>query len=331
MKNFVSGPHTVSIHKLGEKTITIFGEHHELMTECKKAGDHPVMTIDDYIREYCTETEPEEVDLFMESVYVPSRSYGWFGRKMYWDISSAQTSKLTGLRKLFDACAPKWWLGWFKDVIYDCPKNMRVHLCDVRQMAGTDPSWSETQRKMVDIFIICFLLAFPHDLSLYGTTWDEIGNFFSVFLHDKKSPYYHTRMDKVLMRILKIDKQIDAIQNKRYRSVLRAFFAQKKKESIAVLKKIDPENEVLLLDSFFSYQLHFMDMYLMARVLRHFQDGTTPRNIIIYVGDHHADTYRKFLARLGARRLFIYPKALQIILKNRNYKLLDDIQTCVRI
>ena len=48
----------------------------------------------------------------------------------------------------------------------------------------------------------------------------------------------------------------------------------------------------------------FMDVYLTARLLRRFADGTQSTNAIVYVGEYHAKQYRKLMRLLGAKRTY---------------------------
>lgn len=322
---FIDGPHTVTVHRFGDRTITIFGEHHMLNLECK----HPTMTMERYIREYCHNKKDRKVDLYLESVYVPEASRGWFGRKSFHDVTTVRNRihKLVGLRKLFDACSPKWSLGIFQNILYDCPSNLRVHLCDTRQIYGRMDALSEHQQKMMSMFFTLFHLSMD-SIELLDEVMSEILDFFGVFLHDKKSPYYYTRFDRFLMKTLKIDRQIRAIKDKTKRTMLLNYFQKKKQREIAKLQKIKEfslwQQYTSLMDQYVDYQMNFMDMYLMARVLRHFKDGTTAQDIIIYVGDAHANSYRQVLRKLGARCLSSFPKHAQKTMADRIR------QTCVR-
>jgi len=322
---FINGPHTVTVHRLGDRIITIFGEIHNWNLECK----HPTITMEQYIREYCRNKEDRQVDLYLESVYVPEASRGWFGIKSFHDVTTMRSGihKLMGLRKLFDACSPKWSLGIFQDILYDCPSNLRVHLCDTRQIYGRMGALSEHQQKMLDIFFTLFHIKVDV-IELLDEVRSEIVDFFGILLHDKKSPYYYTRFDRFLMNTLKIDRQIRAIKDKTRRTILLQYFQKKKQREIAKLQKIKEHSMwkqyTSLMNQYFEYQMNFMDMYLMARMLRHFKDGTTAQDIIIYVGDAHANVYRQVLRKLGARCLSSFPKHAQKSMADRIQ------QTCVR-
>lgn len=47
-----------------------------------------------------------------------------------------------------------------------------------------------------------------------------------------------------------------------------------------------------------------MDVYLLARALRVFGDGTYSEHSVLYVGNYHAVNYRHLLHGMGARQLF---------------------------
>lgn len=72
------------------------------------------------------------------------------------------------------------------------------------------------------------------------------------------------------------------------------------------------EKLVLLDETLTNYNVCFMDVYLISRMFRKFSDSThkkdiyseEPKNIIIFVGDTHAENYRKFLKELKFKQIF---------------------------
>ena len=120
----------------------------------------------------------------------------------------------------------------------------------------------------------------------------------------------------------KIQKQFDHIQDKKVRSIVIDWSRKEISQKARDLRKL-----VTIAHQHFSKELEFfpngmyivsgacielfakirnalldleslfMDMYMMGRCLRTFEDGSEPENIIIYVGDLHAKTYKRLLKK----------------------------------
>jgi len=358
---FIRGPHTMTVHTIGtgreKKKVIIFGENHFRMTGCSEAGDAGTTSILDFIREYIDERNPGQVDLFLESVYVPQKKdTPWF-RKLWHDLSTMTRDKLVTLRKTYDVCAPKWAdpSGIVKSSVYRCPPNLRVHLCDIRQIYHVDSTqWTEDERVLVDKMVRFFEMSTTFPVAeLTKNSLHIIMSLFKRFLFDKKDVLYHKHAIPRFMKCIKIDKQLDAIPNKKFRNVLQTSFqhAYKKiirdmstayrtflKQCIHAIVDFLPdqyadaflcdEPVMVLLNQLMRLQTRLMDMYLMGRLLRRFQDGTTAKDSIIYVGDAHANYYRTVLRKMGAKCTYAYPKNVDTMPENQTGFFLAD--TCVR-
>lgn len=52
------------------------------------------------------------------------------------------------------------------------------------------------------------------------------------------------------------------------------------------------------------FETRLMDFYIIARIFRHFRNGSVSKNIIIYVGDVHAEIYRHIFDKLKFSQIF---------------------------
>ena len=119
------------------------------------------------------------------------------------------------------------------------------------------------------------------------------------------------------MSCQKIQKQYDNIRDKHVKTIVEKWGKKQFHERVhklhklvetaqkSVLHELKPLPQGLFLVSDDCFQLFvmmtmrlvaidstFMDMYTMGRCLRTFEDGTDPENVVIYVGDFHAQAYR---------------------------------------
>ncbi len=73
---------------------------------------------------------------------------------------------------------------------------------------------------------------------------------------------------------------------------------QQKVRSILAADALMIEDVQSLYGALVHFNTYVMDSYLLARLFRHF-DGRSQKNVIIYAGGTHINTYRKFLVGLG--------------------------------
>lgn len=341
---FVTDPMSFSLYMLDEpkKTIEIFGEKHYFHKPCLTAFEFKssrLFSIQDYLEQLFSNHPNTTFDLFLESFHPPQRSEKIFFRKLRQDTKYHKRG-LTGLRKRYDVCAPKYddlTRGFMKKRVYGCPPNVRVHLCDIRHLTQLwKSSWTREETCVIRTFqkVIVGLLT-PPTKSTTGFLRGMV-DYLDKFLYDQDSVHYHVHVFATYMRCLKIEKQLDHIPDKTLtKLILNTCVRQqntclkKIHEKFPILKhecltrmsqrRYDqyPSSEDTSCSDIFSdiqnlllqYTLGFMDMYLMGRMFRQFRDGTTSGHCIVYVGDQHAELYGKILKKYGITPQFEYPSS----------------------
>jgi hypothetical protein len=371
---FVNGPTTVSVYMLDEKSIIIFGELHSPMTfHCEKRlhqkqskrfsytqEHHPNPTtspqqatlynIDGLILEVCKKVNPEKVDLFLEHEYPLAK------QQQHASVNKGG-SGLGVLSSFFSPCAPKFKGSKNKD---QCPPNLNVHLCDIRDSFLTKSSMTLLEQEdlnvlksFIDMFHILAHKAYPNKfIRLTKKNIKLILSYMTSFLYDKDSPHHHIHLWETFKRCFKIDKQLAGIENKTHRVKLHDTLVKEMNKYVrsihkwypflqdrCVDKMVDSSQDQLLpysedchealrkiCDPFINLVSTMMDMYLFARVLKQ----STSNNVIIYVGNFHARNYRVVLKNLGARLVFQDPVELPSNKKEYTNFLLNS-QKCVKM
>jgi len=369
---FVNGPTNVSMYILGEKSIVIFGETHSSMTfNCEKRSrqkqskmflcaqeNHPttpplqatLYNIDGLILEVCKKVQPEKVDFFLEYEYP-------LAKQQQYTPKNKGDSGLGLLSSFFSPCAPKFKGVKNKD---QCPPNLNVHLCDIRDSFLTKSSMTllaqedlNVLKSFIDMFsILAHEVQQERFMRLTKKNIKLILSYMTSFLYDKDSPHHHIHVWETFKRCFKIDKQLDGIEDMAHRVKLHDTLIKEMNKYVrsihkwypffqdrCVDKMVDSSQDQLLpyskdchealnkiCDPFISLVSTMMDMYLFARVLK----KSTSNNVIIYVGDLHATNYRMVLKNLGARLVFQDPVELPSN-KKEYTNFIRNSQKCVKM
>lgn len=313
-----------------KRRIVLIGEVHEMIA-CPDVDETERLLLSDFIEQYHRSIGTDKVlDIFSESFYIGKKTLGWLPTLYYLLFVTSRlddTRALSYIRKRLDPCSPK-----YKFSFYECPENLRVHMCDVRFVKEMGSSWKYDNKKdcsAVKLFKIGLSYIHPEKIPRSNCALSGLVSFVKKFLFDKTSPQYHTRLSRHILSQTKINKQLENISPLKIRSKLLKWshetynhhIANARKHFILFTKIYEKEKKHLapvgyVSDSCahaFAHSISlpilyiisvFMDLYLMARLLRTFEDATYAENSIIYVGEFHAKEYRKLLKQLGAKLVF---------------------------
>ena len=142
----------------------------------------------------------------------------------------------------------------------------------------------------------------------------------------------HEQLFQYLLNVynkFKLQKQVDNISNQKVKDILLTFLYDNIKTinlktveykyikimSNMPLDKIPTDKQIKIFTKYLNnillaLEIPFMDVYLLARMFRKFkqikyQNSNEPENIIIYVGNYHANNYRFILSKLNFKQEFI--------------------------
>lgn len=305
------------------RRILVLGEVHDIM-ECGRQ----TISFPEFIQQYHESIGKENMlDIFSESFYVGKRKLGWLSTLYHfltYTSSLDDARAIAHVRKRLDACSPKYNFSF-----YECPENIRVHLCDVRFIREMDYSFRKTKIDcMVDkLFKVGLSYIYPEKLPRVSNTLKDILKLVKNYLFDTKSPAYHTNLTEYILKETKVHKQLESIPSKIVRKKLfqwsktlyDASITNARRQYILFEKEHKTELEAEwkyvsegFLQSFrnsISLQMLYvisvyMDMYLAGRLLRDFADKSYAKDAVIYVGEFHARNYRELLKKLGATKIF---------------------------
>lgn len=323
-----------------KRNIIIMGELHDKET-CKQSDrkDARFLYLNEFIPMYHNYIGKDKMlDIFLETSYVlPGMASAKDVSDYYDEFVRKKTIGLRYLRETFNRCTPKYdtsLLSHFK-----CPKNTRVHLCDVR--LSDDPNMSSSDDSNEYACLLRQISELISDPPSSSFQLREFYEFIERFCYKKDSPQYHATIYRGIMQNMKLQRQLDNVRSARLRSYLVAWSKKTYNNKLRKLKNmfkktkkfagelkplpwgffpvsskcLDAMNSLLrpLLDMTSTY----MDLYLMARVFRVFADGTQPENVIIYAGQWHVDRYVELLEKIGTKTI-IEPQKTGHFFKNNS-------------
>lgn len=328
-------PTSFSVYDLkinGKKRRILFiGEIHKFIT-CPKNPDNKMITLADFIEQYHRSIGNDKVlDIYGESGYIGRKSLGWIPtlrslihRTIHLDDEKA----LSYIRKKLVPCSPKYNFS-----LYQCPENIRVHLCDIRYMKRRDYGGLEEHIDMecyVDkLFRIGLLYANQTKTPKANYALSKLVSFTRNYLFEEGSPEYHTHLSEYIIEQSKIFKQISHIPSPKVRKKLTKwaheaydiritdarrkllFFEKIWKYEMDQMLGVDYVSHGCLNDFLNNISLSilyiisvFMDMFLVGRLLRDFVDGSYAKNAIVYTGQYHDNQYTKLMKIIGAKKVF---------------------------
>lgn len=309
----VKGPLSLTEHfseKFG-KHIYIFGEMHYFTEDCK--GE----PISKFLYETIRDSD-KFIDFYLESPNYTDYEY----KRLFPSDYKENFQTISNIEYKFSNC--------FRRDKKDCElPNLRAHWTDIRR---TEKIAKITQKLQL------YLLFWKGDIRKNRSEEKDIEkvyNLFSEFYNQpvvKKSkdmPMFIDNISKLYSRL--ITKQLKSIDDSAIKNTLEDWFNFSCTENVfanertiqflneyqgnllyapyyylSILQKtIDSVEKIRILDlvsGFMNYitgsMACIMDIYLLSRVFRTFRDSVSPQNIIIYVGDHHAESYRQVLNML---------------------------------
>ncbi len=291
--DMITGPFTLTVHKsdIHNKYIYVFGEIHGKENGCKCKIEQKCPTITEYLLKLF-ETTDVFIDFYLE---IDSDNYIFdFGNKYYLDE----------LRNKMQNCIRPITRKEKKEC-----RLTRMHHVDVRRLSrATDgieycklfcKGEFDTKtivpqkdiKKIVEIF---------HKLSL--SKKDFVDYCLSNMVINKNTQsYLKDNIYKFIEK--KIISHIDAYNYKNIRKYILNII-----KILSTGEEFTPIiiSEIRILGSLFFYiSVYIMDYYTLSRIFREFKisdkqyQPIKPTNIIIYVGDLHAELYREFFTTLN--------------------------------
>jgi len=245
-------------------------------------------------------------------------------------------------------------------LFYKCPKNLRVHLCDIRLLLSLPNDLNPTEKNIIskNLNLFTFCLDFGSQyIALTKKNFVSFLDYFQNFLFDKKSPHYYENVFGLLLKICKIQKQLDHIQNPKFKKIITDYYKKQreqcvfnlktdfkniKKDFLRQLQNLQYQNTLFFTsdtarfqqfcNELISYFCYIMDLYLLGRLLRQFHDKTITKTCIVYVGDFNAFHYRQVLKLLGAKCVYKNPSIIKIgNNKNQFFSSYNDFDSCVEL
>lgn len=305
------------------RRIILMGEVHDIV-ECGGS----TMSVSEFIQQYHESIGTDKMlDIFSESFYVGKKKLNWWEtiyHMLTYTTRLDDARAITHIRKRFDACSPKYNFSF-----YQCPENVRIHLCDVRFIREMDYSLRKTRKDcLVDkLFKVGLSRIYEERLPKVSTAFKHIVRFVKNFLFNKTSPEYHNHLTTYILQETKFYKQLENIPSQAVRKKITQWshrsydnaIVNAQKQFLQFQKENKPELEAPMhyvsekfTQSFVNhisipilYVISiYMDMYLTARLLRNFADKSYAKDAVIYVGEFHAKSYRELFKNLGATKVF---------------------------
>ena len=295
---------SLTYHVLNNKKIYIFGEHHYPTDNCSinKTG----IPVFDFIK-MNIENIPKFIDIFLESPFIMKDQ-----EKLKQYIDKSQIGTLRNFEKQYSNCL------YFKHC--NLP-NIRFHRTDVRKIVFQPPFVPYILHLiyMIENIIRSKKLEdYKKYLQVYHNIINNQNYNESINIYKEKSKNINTLIPLLHYPFSKIRKQIDntyidLFKNYIERSLkeidqkyidfnfINNFITNLPKNKFPIFTQYDTLKTIVVTN--LTFESIFMDIYLLARVFRKFnnekyKNSKEPENIIIYVGDKHAQTYRKILNQL---------------------------------
>lgn len=302
------------------KHIYIFGEHHIKDDTCSIKGGVS-SNVYDFINKNIKYSD-KFIDIFIE---LPYTSKNYFKNNEYTEIESKYTLEKFEIK--------------YKNCLYLKEKcqypNIRFHYTDIRSIKFLENK--SFYMILSEIIVYLYYCIKYFNLSDYQKTLLELWKLFNSNYKKERNEFLKcmnsNNLDKVIKYLseiykhAKIDKQQEKIKDKSINLILMEYlrstlsnikfdFIGKNIQNIILSlpyenkpneKQFNEFNK--LLEQCMNLDVPFMDIYLMSRIFRKFkkvkyQNSKEPENIIIYVGNVHAQTYSNILKKLNFKNEF---------------------------
>jgi len=335
--DYIVGPLSFSHHisKQYNKNIYIFGDRHVYPKEIS-FPDKKVEGLDKFIERTIYFT-PKMIDLFLEVKYRVEAPKIKDTSK--WSTKDRRTGYLIRTVHKFHPCVvqPRKDCSYYNLRVHYTDKRFMDSLQIFHDILYSPLSYYERILNHIKVG-----QTYPKNFAnIIGKLIENLKSITEEYLKDtsvidsgvfKGIPKYWKRsIDKA-----KIEKQINHIKDLKLRDLILDYFANAKTEMLAgrpndivfsIANRWNPDYSSLIRDlqalldgtviteeirrniyqryyDIINVYSLFIDLYLIPRVFRTFTDGTSPSNIIMYVGDAHANFYRRLLETLHFDTLF---------------------------
>lgn len=304
------------------KKIYIFGETHNPENKCSEDKKNSC-DVYDFIMNNITNI-PKMIDVFVE-LPVMDKKIEYAEKQPHIVI----TSSLDKFNKNLRGC-----LNPIKNCQYP---NIRFHNTDIRQADYDEktPFILEIENQIIEL--IKLFMGIKYKDSDYEKLIDKLlTKITNISRKDKKelnAIKTHEQLLEYLMKLYnryKLKKQVDHISNENVRNILIKHLINNIKNAdleyfsgdpmlkifdympLYILPNEEQKQKFYKLWNFTIVPItaQFMDIYLMARMFRKFrvvenQNSNEPENIIVFVGNLHAENYRKILKELEFKEKFL--------------------------
>lgn len=273
LPELIEGPLSVSEHRSTKynKRIVVFGEQHVHKQGCggKK--------ISQFLQEVVSSHPNKQFDLFLEIPYLTQET----------EFPKEATDDIERILLAFRNC--------FRYTKGNCEyPNLRAHYTDMR-----------IANQLTDLSRLVERIVQDSDNT---KAWEEVVRIFK----GTKDPlqYIIDQADiqgKLAKQLREADPEVVQSLLNYYRQRISDLpkFITEVEEYISVLKRgyVNHGTSRKLGKQLIIIYSIVLDLYLLGRIFRKFQDADSPTNILIYVGDAHAEAIRGFLTQLGFEKI----------------------------
>ena len=287
----IIGPFSYTEYKYGERTIGIFGEYHNI-DKPTKISKNTTLTFSGFISSLLTQSTIQ-YDLFVEMPYINKRLKGSRIHK--------SNTMLSIIQKNYKDCL---------SVVKHCPyKNLRAHYTDYRTSTSFEKSivfkvYNELDLKKPFPKAIRDHEIFKNPILFYKREQTKVLGIF-------KDP-------KILKQLRNVPKNIDikkfflkSVKNmeREFKQFLKMYWSNVDPAIIINSLKTYSKFFSAIVSEFINFFIDLnnvvMDVYTISRMFRTFNrtPEEDPKNIIVYVGNNHAETYRHFMEYIKAKKI----------------------------
>ena len=257
-----------------------------------------------------------DVDKFIEKVIDEEKKHIDFFLEIPYKEKKEECSKINSKSYNFTQFSRKYWKCFCPDK-KDCfHRNIRFHYTDIRQSQNFflfklyNEVGSFDIKKIEDLFLTdegkeYKKLKTLKDFLEYGL---QQYSKFKLSKQQENIEYPEIKIKLLEFLFLYLEKNT-AIKFLTYEVIINGINNVEIYKSIGA--NISNRLKFALISNMINYNVIFMDVYLISRVFRKFTPKTkneyseSPKNIIIFVGDTHANNYRNILKSLDFKTEFI--------------------------
>lgn len=332
-KIHVEDPISISVHHMTspKRTFVVIGEVHDRWAKKGCSSSIKALTLMEFFQRLAKKLPT--VDFFIERPLPLTKNeplhknpwLHWFYKLRFW---RSFHHGLPALNEELGTCLPK-----FEDESKcPLPTTARVHFIDFRELEKWS-GWkyddavqaSDSNLEDIRMFLgnIEAALVFTQDSRIVYHKVDEFMTLCEL-LHERQGALWD-----VLLKSFKIEKQLEGIRSSIVRKKLKHhmkikwnqtwknigqhihIFRHPYEEEYTIPRQYLPGDIIdsplcsSIANEFLAVSCIPIDLYMMARALRNFVDGTHATNVVTYVGDAHAKNYREMLHILGAKEILL--------------------------